>query len=408
MRIVDLFSGAGGLTFGFYYRIWGDGFARNRQNEIVFANEYDKKAADAYRANFPGVNMLCCDIKTLTDENVRQLIGDAPIDLLIGGPPCQSFSTIGKRQFDDKAKLYTEYLRMLKTVYPKMFLFENVKGILSMHEQIPDLNEDGTVKLDEKGKEKTKDGRLIMDILKEEFENVGEFGYAIIGKETLDAQFYGIPQHRERVFIIGVRKDLIEDVKWQYPSKTHGDGMAPVLSIKDAISDLPSLKEGESKQNYTTVPQNDYQRRMRGDCIRLTHHYCGTHNEKLRRIIAAVPQGKGKSYINELVKKGKLPALCKLTSGYENTYGRLEENAPSTTITNNMCTPSALRCIHYGQNRELSPREGARIQSFPDWFTFVGERANVTRQIGNAVPPLLAIKIARQIEKTMEGLNVNE
>ena len=73
-----------------------------------------------------------------------------------------------------------------------------------------------------------------------------------------------------------------------------------------------------------------------------------------------------------------------------------------------MCTPSALRCIHYGQNRELSPREGARIQSFPDWFTFVGERANVTRQIGNAVPPLLAIKIARQIEKTMEGLNVNE
>ena len=123
MRIVDLFSGAGGLTFGFYYRIWGKGFAKNRKNEIVFANEYDKKAADAYRANFPGVKMLCCDIKALTNENVLQMIGDNPIDLLIGGPPCQSFSTVGKRQFDDKAKLYTEYLRMLRTIYPKMFLF---------------------------------------------------------------------------------------------------------------------------------------------------------------------------------------------------------------------------------------------------------------------------------------------
>ena len=346
----------------------------------MFANEYDRKAAEAYRANYPDVNMRCCDIKQLTDEEVHQMIGENTIDLLIGGPPCQSFSTVGKRQFDDKAKLYTEYLRMLRTVYPKMFLFENVKGILSMYEQVPDLNEDGSVKIDENGKEKTKNGRLIMDILKEEFDNIGESGYAIIGQETLDAQYYGIPQHRERVFIIGVRKDLMANAKWQYPSKTHGKDRKPVLTIKDAISDLPALAEGESKQDYTTTPQNEYQRRMRGDCTQLTHHYCGTHNEKLRKIIAAVPQGKGKSYINELVKKGKLPAFCELTSGYENTYGRLEENEPSTTITNNMCTPSALRCIHYGQNRELSPREGARIQSFPDWYTFVGERGNVNRK----------------------------
>ena len=88
-----------------------------------------------------------------------------------------------------------------------------------------------------------------------------------------------------------------------------------------------------------------------------------------------------------------------LTSGYANTYGRLIENQPSTTITNNLCTPSGLRCIHYEQNRSLSPREGARIQSFPDWFQFYGSKADVTTQIGNAVPPLLAIAIAEKIKK---------
>ena len=142
---------------------------------------------------------------------------------------------------------------------------------------------------------------------------------------------------------------------------------------------------------------------MRGSNNTLSLHYCGTHNEKLRRVIAAVPQGKGRHYVNMLVDQGKLPEFCRLTSGYDNTYGRLVEDKPSTTITNNMCTPSGLRCIHYAQNRELSPREGARIQSFPDWYVFSGEKANVTTQIGNAVPPLLAIRIARQIEKVLRA-----
>ena len=106
-----------------------------------------------------------------------------------------------------------------------------------------------------------------------------------------------------------------------------------------------------------------------------------------------------------MVDIGELPESCKLTSGYNNTYGRLVEDQPSTTITNNMCTPSALRCIHYGQNRTLSPREGARIQSFPDWFVFRGVRANVTKQIGNAVPPILAMVMARRIEEVLRRGN---
>jgi len=105
-----------------------------------------------------------------------------------------------------------------------------------------------------------------------------------------------------------------------------------------------------------------------------------------------------------LVDKGELPDFCRLTSGYANTYGRLVEDKPCTTITNNMCTPSALRCIHYAQNRELTPREGARIQSFPDWYVFCGQKTHVTTQIGNAVPPLLAMAMARKIEEKLEQL----
>ena len=155
---------------------------------------------------------------------------------------------------------------------------------------------------------------------------------------------------------------------------------------------------------YINDPVNAYQTLMREDNQVLTHHFCGVHNEKMRAVIAAVPQGEGRHYINKLVDIGKLPETCRLTSGYANTYGRLVENRPCTTITNNMCTPSALRCIHYEQNRELTPREGARIQSFPDWYVFDGQKGHVTTQIGNAVPPLLAMAMARSIEEIIEQL----
>lgn len=102
-----------------------------------------------------------------------------------------------------------------------------------------------------------------------------------------------------------------------------------------------------------------------------------------------------------MIDKGIIDEKYRLTSGYANTYGRLVANQPSTTITNNLCTPSGLRCIHYGQDRALSPREGARIQSFPDGFQFYGTRTDVTKQIGNAVPPLLAIAVAQKIKATL-------
>ena len=404
MRIVDLFSGAGGLTFGFYYNLIDGQFVRT-DNEFLFANEYDAHAAQAFSSNYPDINMINRKIQDLIEEEITQIIGNEEVDLIIGGPPCQSFSTVGRRRFDEKARLYTEYIRMLRIIRPKMFLFENVKGMLSMKEQIPVTDEDGHPVLNEKGEQITRPGELIMNIIKENFSDLGDgLGYTLVGEEVLDAVNFGVPQHRERVFLVGVRNDIRDQVNWEYPNPTHGTDEVPHITIKEAISDLPELKEGETSDVYDCSPVNLYQILMRGDNKKLTQHFCGIHNEKMRRVIAAVPQGEGRHYINSLVDKGKLPDFCRLTSGYANTYGRLVEDKPCTTITNNMCTPSALRCIHYAQNRELTPREGARIQSFPDWYVFCGQKTHVTTQIGNAVPPLLAMAMARKIEEKLEQL----
>ena len=351
--------------------------------------------------------MLNKDIKSLTENEIRELIGEKSVDLIIGGPPCQSFSTVGQRMYDEKAMLYEEYLRILSIVRPKMFLFENVKGILSMKETFYKINEEGkilfqTTKNKETGRERKKPivdhyGRYVIDIIQEKFANISYgFGYNIV-KKTLNAVDFGVPENRERVFIVGIRNDL--DIQWEYPSPKDSNK----LTIKEAISDLPQVGEGENVSQYVSPPQNSYQELMRYNAKEITHHYCGEYGEKIRTVIKNVKQGEGKNDFNKLVESGKIDQKYKLTSGYANTYGRLIENHPCTTITNNMTTPSGLRCIHYAQNRALTPREGARIQSFPDWFQFEGDKGNVTTQIGNAVPPLLAIALAKQIDSALKG-----
>lgn len=377
MRIVDLFSGVGGLTFGFYYNIVNGEFVRNENCNIVFANEYDKAAAEAFKMNFPDINMINKNIKDLTEKEVCEIIGDDDIDVIIGGPPCQSYTTIGKRKYDDKAKLYNEYYRMLSIIRPRMFLFENVKGMLSM---------------------KDENNNLIINDIESKFANIdGNLGYNIQYR-ILDAVDFGVPQSRERVFIIGIRNDL--DAQWTFPVREDG---FQNITLKEAISDLPRVLSGQEIRRYGRKrPRNEYQRLMRGNNIGLTCHFSSQYGDKIQTIINNVIQGEGKDYINRLVDEGKLAEEYRLTSGYKNTYGRLVANRPCTTITKNMSTPSGLRCIHYEQNRALTAREGARIQSFPDWFRFFGNHTEIKTQIGNAVPPLLAMRLARQIERFLE------
>ena len=376
MRIVDLFSGAGGLTFGFYYNLINGKFVKNENCNIIFANENDPAAAKAFRINFPDINMINKDIRDLHRQEIENLIGTEEVDLIIGGPPCQSYSTIGTRVYDDKAKLYNEYYRILSIVRPRMFLFENVKGILSMKDET---------------------GRYVIDDIKDKFAHINEeLGYNIC-YDTLDAVNYGVPQHRERVFIIGIRNDL--EIVWKFPTPNPGK----YLTLKEAISDLPTIKSGEEITKYGRKKvRNEYQKLMRGDNTKLTAHFLAVYGDKIQTVMNHVIQGEGKDYINKLVEDGVLDKKYKLTSGYKNTYGRLYAKQPCTTITNNMSTPSGLRCIHYDQNRALTPREGARIQSFPDWFQFVGCRREIKTQIGNAVPPLLSIRLASQLREILE------
>ena len=148
MRIIDLFSGAGGLTFGFYYRLYKNRFVRNKKNLFVFANEFNKSASDAFSVNYPDITMLNSDIKDLTEDQIKKLVGEDPVDIIIGGPPCQSYSTVGPRNYDERAVLYQEYSRILGIVRPKMFLFENVRGILSMREVFYKKDENGNISID--------------------------------------------------------------------------------------------------------------------------------------------------------------------------------------------------------------------------------------------------------------------
>ena len=414
MKIIDLFSGVGGLTFGFYYNLIDGKFVKRKDTEFVLANEYAPNAVAAFRENYPDINMIEGDIReVLSDDVLDEYMKGGEVDVIIGGPPCQSFSTVGQRKYAERAKLSNEYLRILEKVKPKMFLFENVKGILSMRETFYKRDEEtgeyiyedvehhrGDRKFTKKELVKERTGELVIKKLEEEFKRIGY----TIKYETKCAVDFGVPQIRERVFIIGIRNDV--EKEWIFPE---GDGER--LTIKDAIDDLPECGENQHIKTYDKDPITEYQKLMRRDCREsaqnfycqeLTQHLCGVYGDKIRTVIEHVQQGQGKDDFNALVDAGIVEEKYRLTSGFPNTYGRLKENEPCTTITNNLATPSGLRCIHYRQHRALTPREGARIQSFPDWFQFNGNRTDVARQVGNAVPPLMAIAFANRIIDTLE------
>ncbi|HEM5255295.1 TPA: DNA cytosine methyltransferase [Streptococcus suis] len=377
INVVDLFSGAGGLTFGFQKRIVDNSFVRRDDFKINFANEFDKNAAEAFRQNYPDIPMIEGDIADLTIDYLTNIgVNIKDIDLVIGGPPCQSFSTVGKRQFDNRAKMYKEYRRLLSFLQPKMFVFENVLGLLTM---------------------KNDDKKPVLEDVKESFQDFSDFndanGYNL-HIQVLNAKDFGVPQNRERVFIIGVRNDLQLDVEWRFPNSIANEHP---ITLREAISDLPLLGNNETMNSYQGEPVTVYQQLMRGNTIELKNHASRRHGDRMIKIMEALKEGQGKDDINSMVEEGKLPKELFLTSGYSNTYGRLWWDRPSTTITNNLSTPSSLRCIHPSQNRALTAREGARIQSFPDDYVFIGGFEAVNTQIGNAVPPILSIYLANRI-----------
>ena len=366
LKVIDLFSGVGGLSYG---------FAHDDNFESVAANEILPNMAKAYSLNHPTVKVYAEDIKDFSADKVEKDLGIKPseIDIIVGGPPCQAYSTVGKRLIDDpRGKLFQEYYRVLKEFNPKLFLFENVKGLLSMQ-----------------------DGELLKTIISL-FESLG---YKVKYK-LLNAADYGAPQIRERVIIIGSKLKT----EFEYPEPTHynpedennlfKNSLKPYLTLEEAISDLPFIKTNEESFEYANEPQNEFQKLMRKNAPqKLMDHSSPKNNDKLVKIMESLPDGGTPE---------DLPESLRPTSGFKNTYCRLWWKRPSTTITRNLSTPSSSRCIHPKAPRPLTTREGARIQCFPDDYQFYGSRGDRNLQIGNAVPTFLSNAVAKAILKNFK------
>lgn len=352
-KIVDLFAGVGGLSYG---------FLKLDEFEIIMANEIETDISKAYSLNHPYVNMINCDINDLTEEVIRETIGDNIIDVVVGGPPCQSYSTLGKRQMDDRANLFMQYKRVLSIIKPRAFVFENVAGILSMDK-----------------------GKLFKNV-QGEFEKLGyKLKYKI-----LNAVDYGVPQQRERVILVG----FLNDNRYEYPEPTHGDNLIPYVTLKDAIGDLPVIGSGQTNNEYDSDVSNAFLEFVRKNgTTELTEHSAPKNGDHLIRIMQALKDGQSKD---------DLPEEIRPKSGYGNTYAKLWWEKPSTTITRNFACPSSSRCIHPRDSRAMSIREGARLQSFPDDYQFYGADGMKRLEIGNAVPPLLSMAIAKEMLKALE------
>lgn len=365
IKVLDLFAGVGGLSYG---------FAHDEDFEVVAANEILPDMAKAYSLNHPDVKVYNCDIKDFGIRNLRDdlQVEKDDIDLIVGGPPCQAFSTVGKRLIDDpRGQLFQEYYRVLEEVNPKIFLFENVKGLLSMQK-----------------------GELLKTILSL-FESLG---YKV-KYEVLNSADYGVPQLRERVIIIGTKLNQ----NFEYPKPTHSSletsnifnqKLKPYLTLSEAISDLPFIKSSEESFEYRSEANNDFQELMRKDAPeKLMDHNAPRNNERLVKLMESLPDGGTPLDVAEELRP---------KSGFKNTYCRLWWERPSTTITRNLSTPSSSRCIHPKAPRPLTTREGARIQCFPDNYFFYGSRSSKNLQIGNAVPTFLSIALKNSIKQHLK------
>lgn len=342
-KVVSLFSGCGGLDLGF----------KQSGYDIVWANDVLKDACDTYRFNI-GDHIFCEDIIKID----KSIIPKA--DIVIGGPPCQSFSLVGKRNpKDDRSNLVWSYLEVLQQVKPKVFILENVTGILSA---------------------KNPDGSKVLDNLVEAFNDLG-YTTSVF---KLNAADFGVPQKRVRVFIVGNKKKT----KISEPSKSHSEGSW--VSAYEALSDLSdTTKSGIGK--YIKKPKGEFQEIMRkGQNGKFDLHFTPYASRKDQELIDHIPPGGNYMDVPDKVATTRILNF-KRTGGRTTTYGRLSKENPSYTINTHFNRLNVGCNIHYSKDRLISLREGLRIQSFPDSFKVLSTtKRNFYVQIGNAVPPLLS------------------
>lgn len=368
---VDLFAGAGGLALGFA----DAGF------HPLAANDFDAPAGATFAANFQHTPFLLRSIEKLPGKELLSTAGlqAGDLDALLGGPPCQAFSVYNHQRgfHDDRSGLFREYLRVVGELLPKVVVMENVVGMTSL---------DG--------------GRAIDEMHR----SLGKLGYAVEHR-ILRAEEYGVPQERRRIFFIGSR---VGKIVW--PEPTHGRqddlltvDLLPLVTVWDAIGDLPKLEMGEGGDEvtrYTRIPRTTYQTTMRQGSDGVRNHYAPQLAEINVKRMKHIPQGGSWRDLPHQL----LPAGMKLARRSDHTkrYGRLHpEGMFSTVLTKADLHWGAY--IHPAEDRTLSVRECARAQSFPDRFQFVGSRVEQYRQVGNAVPPILARAVAASVRTMIEA-----
>lgn len=375
MNVIDLFSGCGGLALGFK---WAG-------CKTLFASDMDENCEKTYTYNFPDVPFVKGDLREITTKQIKSQINDL-VDVVVGGPPCQGFSLANKNRNkvkdDPRNELFYEFVRVVTDLQPKAFVMENVRGLLSM----------------QKGK--------VIKLMKEEFENAG-LGYQVDFK-VLMASDYGVPQNRQRVIMLGIRKDL--NIKPEFPSKTY----SKPITVWEAISDLPQIEacEGEEKMSYQESPQNTYQELMRKSATSVFNHVAMRHTKRLIERFKVIKAGQSLAHVPQqhaAVKRGKPTEKSKIIFSQNNQ--RLHADKPAPTIAASFQS----NFIHPYLNRNFTAREGARLQSFPDDFVFQGMRTKMSwekglsqyQQIGNAVPPLMGYAIASKIKEILNGVETD-
>lgn len=403
LKVIDLFAGAGGFGLGFKWAA----------SEVVLSLEIDKWACDTLRTNSANQVIIQDDIRNYqTYLDIKDICPFDP-DIIIGGPPCQGFSIAGpavKDPKDPRNSLFLDFARWVEYLQPGIFVMENVKGLLLRRNA---------------NREK------VIDIIQQTFVDLG---YQV-EIWMLNAADYGIPQTRERIFLVGNRLG-IEQIG--QPPKTHGgngieldgrqlslfdaDDLHHAVSLWEAISDLPPLEagQGEEEQSYTCEPQTEYQRWVRDGQRTLFNHVAMEHSSRLVERFKHVGWGESSADVplehmpRQRNGNGKLSERA-----YDQNNRRLQPYKPSHTIAASFYA----NFIHPFQHRNITAREGARLQSFPDSYRFMGKKTTPSHkllqregrfqdkflcqynQIGNAVPPLLAKAIAYHIHRALYNVS---
>lgn len=352
----------------------------------IIASEIDLWAGDTYTRNHPETRLICGDIRDIHDWDSQCPPGfSGEVDGVVGGPPCQGFSLSGSRDpHDPRNSLFMDFVKCVRHFQPKFFVMENVPGLLSM---------------------KTSQGKSVIQIIIAEFSAAGyKASYSV-----LNAAHFGVPQLRERVFIIGVKQ--------QYPySKTRIFPRSTVnpeefVHVDMAISDLPQIEAGEGSefQEYATEAQNVYQRWARQASDGVYNHIAMRHTARLVERFKVIRNGQSVADVpheHSALKRGDPTVKSGKVYGQNNM--RVFGNAPSPTVAASFQS----NFIHPHLHRNFTAREAARLQSFPDTYLFLGKRTTMSwekhlsqyQQIGNAVPPLLAKAIAKNIAKYFEHI----